>query len=42
LLPPAQPLAPAQGESVQQLHSRYVSELLSLGKQHGVALSIVE
>lgn len=37
-----QPLVPLQGESVQQLHRRYVEALLALGKQHGVQLSIAE
>lgn len=38
----AQAIAPRQGESVTELHSRYTAALLAVGKQHGVKLQIVE
>jgi hypothetical protein len=37
-----QALTPGQGESVAQLHARYVEALTALGKQHNVSLDIVE
>ena len=36
------PLAPRDGETVEQLHARYCAALLALGKQHNVPLRIVE
>lgn len=36
-----QPVQPAEGETVQQLHSRYVTALRGLAEQHGVRISII-
>jgi 1-acyl-sn-glycerol-3-phosphate acyltransferase len=35
-------MAARDGESVVQLHARYIEALLAMGKQHGVQLQVVE
>jgi len=36
------PLSPEPGETVDELHGRYVAALLALAKDHGIALTIAE
>lgn len=36
-----EPVVPADGESIEQVHARYIAALLSLGQQHGVTLNII-